>query len=143
NCTGTPERLIASSFIGRAWPPETVAVVVELSMCKPAQAAMRLSTSLVFVTYQLRVSGGAFAVAALDLAANSFRNSNNFGTDAGGSVGTNVVRICFTFSAIPSPFGTRPQVVSIPSNRLLVIGAPSSSLKYSLRAPRRGGLPTP
>src|SRR5881227_1730036 len=40
-------------------------------MCKPAQAAMRLSTSLVFVTYQLRVSGGAFAVAALELAAKS------------------------------------------------------------------------
>src|SRR5205814_7332648 len=49
----------------------------------------------------------------------------------------------FAFSAIASDFGTRDQVVSTPSNNSLVIGEPSSTLKYSLRAPRRGGLPTP
>src|SRR5437588_12572322 len=37
----------------------------------------------------------------------------------------------------------RDQVVSIPSKSELVIGCPSKTLKYSFRAPRRGGLPTP
>src|SRR5438477_10786158 len=40
-------------------------------------------------------------------------------------------------------FGTRFHVVSTPSNNPFVIGGPASNLKYSLRSPRRGGLPTP
>src|SRR6202011_2931751 len=67
----------------------------------------------------------------------------SFGTEAAGSAGTNAATTCFTFSAIASDFGTRDQVVSTPSKRPFVIGAPSSTLKYSFRAPRRGGLPTP
>src|SRR6059058_2460709 len=49
-------------------------------------------------------------------------------------------RICV---AIDSEFATRDQFVSMPSKRELVMGCPSNSLKYSFRAPRRGGLPTP
>ena len=75
--------------------------------------------------------------------ASSLRNSSNLGTDADGSAAEKVARSCFTFSAITSDFGTRFHVVSMPLNNTSVIGVPSSSLKYSLRAPRRGGLPTP
>src|SRR5213075_1086114 len=51
--------------------------------------------------------------------------------------------ICRIFEATDSEFATRDQLVSTPSKSALVMGSPSNSLKYSLRAPRRGGLPTP
>ena len=57
--------------------------------------------------------------------------------------GSNVAMICLTLCGDDSEFATRDQVVSTPSKSELVIGWPSSSLKYSFRAPRRGGLPTP
>src|SRR5205814_7356810 len=125
------------------------AFVVELSMCKPRHAAMIASTSPHFAASQF---GGTPSVASVDLdgtepvppveilSLSALRSSNNFGTDAAGSAGTNVARSCFTFSAIASDFGARAHVVSTPSNNSLVIGAPSSILKYSFRAPRRGGL---
>src|SRR5438552_19119044 len=46
-------------------------------------------------------------------------------------------------AATGSELGTRDQVVSTPSKIAPVIGWPSKNLKYSFRAPRRGGLPTP
>src|SRR6202521_1935802 len=121
-------------------------------MCKPRHAAMMESTSPHFAANQF---GGTLSVASVDLdgteaappaeifSVSALRSSNNFGTDAAGSAGTNVARSCFACSAIASDFGTRDHAVSTPSNNPLVIGAPSSTLKYSLRAPRLGGLPTP
>src|SRR5947207_4792700 len=121
-------------------------------MCKPRHAAMMESTSPRFEANQF---GGTPSVASVDLdgtepvppveifSLSALRSSNNFGMDGAGSAGRNVARSCFTFSAIASDFETRDHVVSTPSNNSLVIGAPSSTLKYSFRAPRLGGLPTP
>src|SRR3954471_9614093 len=112
---------------------------------------MSASTSPALATNQV-FSGGTPAVASFfgdgtapvpPRESNSLRSSSNFGTDAEGSAGEKAAINCFTFSAMLSDFGTRPHDVSIPSKSVSVIGAPSRSLKYSLRAPRRGGLPTP
>src|SRR3954451_9523548 len=50
---------------------------------------------------------------------------------------------CAILLAASFDCGTRNHVVSIPAKSPSVMGDPSKGLKYSLRAPRRGGLPTP
>src|ERR1043166_2603058 len=103
------------------------------------------STSACFAANQF---GGTPVVGSADLdgtglvppaeifSASAWRSSNSFGMDAAGSAGVKAATTCFTFPAIASDFGTRDQVVSTPSSNPFVIGAPSRTLKYSLRAPR-------